>query len=90
MNRTVSAAPNNASLSTQPCLANHLCAVTSVSISPCEMAESIAAEESFYHTLCEGEGSIGKTYNAPLSDEQRIYKEFEGKRFQKLYHEELV
>ena len=76
MNRTqVSAVPNEPSFSTRPCLAS---------------TESTVAEEPFYHTLCEGEGSIGQIYNAPSSDEQKVYKEFEGKRFKKLYHEELV
>ena len=57
---------------------------------PYEMVESIESEQQVYETPCEGEQSIGPVYCAPSSDEKKIYEEFEGKRFRKLYSEELV
>ena len=60
------------------------------SASPYEMAESIEVEQQIYETPCEGEGTIGPIYSVPSSDEQKIYEEFEGKRFRKLYHKDIV
>ena len=60
------------------------------SASPYEMVESLEAEQQIYDTPCEGEESIGPIYHEPSSDEQKIYEEFEGKRFRKLCHEEFV
>ena len=59
-------------------------------VSQYEMAESIEAEKKIYETPCEGEESIGPIYCVPPADEQKIYEEFEGKRFRKIHHEELV
>ena len=59
------------------------------SISPHEMAESMEAEQQIYETPCEDEENYGPIYSAPSSDEQKIYEEFEGKRFCKLYHREI-
>ena len=39
-----------------------------------------------YSTPCEDEGSYGPTYCEFPCDELKIYEEFEGKRFHKLYH----
>ena len=53
------------------------------------MAESIEAKENSYYALCESE-SIGPMYCIPSSDEQKVYEEFEGKRFRKLLHKDIV
>jgi len=42
-----------------------------------------------YETPCEGEETTGPIYCAPPSDEQKIYEEFEGKRFRKLHRKEI-
>ena len=57
--------------------------------SPQELARSIEEEEVIYNTPCEDEGSYGPIYCEPPSDEHKIYAEFEGKRFRKLYHKEI-
>ena len=59
------------------------------SISPYDLAESLEAEQQIYETPYEDEENYGPIYSAPSSDEQKIYEEFEGKRFRKLYHREL-
>ena len=59
-------------------------------VSSHEMAESIKTEEQIYHTLCEDEENIGPTYSTPATDEQTIYEEYEGKRFHKLHHKDIV
>ena len=59
-------------------------------VSHYEMVESIEAEKKIYETPCEGEESIGPIYCVPPPDERKIYEEFEGKRFRKIHHEELV
>ena len=59
------------------------------SISPYELAESMKAEQQIYETPYEDEENYGPIYTAPSSDEQKIYEEFEGKRFRKLYHTEI-
>ena len=71
-----------------PCLVNGLYEVST--ISQYEMAESIKAEEQIYHTLCEDEENIGPAYCTPSSDEKTIYEEYEGKRFHKLHHKDIV
>jgi len=82
------AAPYEAPIGTQPHHTNNLYEVPSAS--PYEMAESLEAEQMIYETPCEGEETTGPVYCAPPSDEQKIYEEFEGKRFRKLYHKEIV
>ena len=52
-----------------------------------QTAESMEAEQEIYETPCEGEGSTGPVYCIPSSDEQKIYEEFEGKRFR---HKEVM
>ena len=49
----------------------------------------IEREEEIYNTPYEDEGNYGPVYCEPPSDEQKIYAEFEGKRFRKLYHREI-
>ena len=56
---------------------------------PQELARSIEKEEEIYNTPYEDEGNYGPVYCEPPSDEQKIYAEFEGKRFRKLYHKEI-
>ena len=59
------------------------------SISPYELAESLETEQQIYETPFEDEENCGPIYSAPSSDEQKIYEEYEGKRFRKLYHREI-
>ena len=59
------------------------------SISPNEMAESMEAEQQIYETPYEDEENYGPIYSEPSSDEQKIYEEFEGKRFRKLHRGEI-
>ena len=82
----LSAMPYEVPISSQPCPANNLYELPSAS--PYEMAELIEAEQQIYETPCEGEESIGPIYCTPSSDEQKIYEEFEGKRFRKLHQNE--
>ena len=56
---------------------------------PQEMARSLEEEEVIYSTPCEDEGNSGPIYCEPPCDEHKIYAEFEGKRFRKLYHKEI-
>ena len=56
---------------------------------PQEIAKSIEEEAVIYSTLREDEASYGPMYCEPPCDEHKIYAEFEGKRFRKLYHEEI-
>ena len=86
--RPISAVPYEEPVSAQPGLATNLYEVPSAS--PYEMAESIEAEQQIYETPSEIDQSIGPIYCVPSTDEQKIYEEFEGKRFRKLYHKELV
>ena len=58
-------------------------------VSPDEMAKSMKAEQQIYETPYEDEQNYGPIYSAPSSDEQKLYEEFEGKRFRKLYQGEL-
>ena len=88
MNRPWVHAPHGASHNVQPCTQNNLYEVPSAA--PYEMVESIEAEQQVYETPCEGEQSAGPVYYTPSSDEKKIYEEFEGKRFRKLFREELV
>ena len=73
---------------TQPCLGNSLYDMLP-SASLYKMAESIETKEHSYYALCESE-SIGPAYCVPSSDEQKVYEEFEGKRFHQLYHKDIV
>ena len=56
---------------------------------PQEMARSMEEEEVTYNTPCEDEGDCGPVYCEPPCDERKIYAEFEGKKFCKLYHKEI-
>lgn len=58
--------------------------------SPYEVANSMEAEQKIYETPCDIEESVGPVYHEPSSDEQKIYEEFEGKRFRKLFHKEIT
>ena len=57
--------------------------------SPYAIAESIEAEQQIYETPCEDEPA-GPVYCKPPSDELKIYEEFEGKRFRKVFHKEIL
>ena len=82
------ATPIEKPINVQACLVNNLYDEIT-SLSSHEMAESIKAEEQFYYTLCEEENT-GPAYCVPSSDEQTIYEEYEGKRFHKLCHKDIV
>ena len=86
--RLVSATPYIEPVSSNPCLKNNIYELPNAS--PYEMAESLEAEQQIYETPCEGEENVGPIYCVPSSDEQKIYEEFEGKRFHKLRHNELL
>ena len=58
-------------------------------ISPYAIANSLDAEKQIYETPFEDEDSYGPIYYEPPSNLQKIYEEFEGKRFRKLYHREI-
>ena len=53
------------------------------------LANSIEEEEEIYNTPYEEEGNYGPVYCEPPNDKQKIYAEFEGKKFRKLYHKEI-
>ena len=74
--------------SSPPTFGNHVYEVSSVS--PYEMAELIEAEKRICYTLCEDEENVGPVYSEPSHDEKKVYEEFEGKRFSKFYHKEIV
>ena len=54
-----------------------------------EITKSIEEEAVIYSTPYEDEGTHGPIYCEPPCDEHKIYAEFEGKRFRKLYHKEI-
>ena len=87
---TVYCASYEKPVSVQPYLANNLYEAPSASPYEMGMAESIEAEQQIYETPCECEETAGPIYCIPSSDEQKIYEEFEGKKFRKLHHEEIV
>ena len=53
------------------------------------MAKSIEEKAVIYSTPIEDEGSYGPMYCELPCDELKIYEEFEGKRFCKLYHRNI-
>ena len=53
-----------------------------------DMARSME-KEIICNTPCEDEGNCGPIYCEPPRDEHKIYAQFEGKRFRKLYHKEI-
>ena len=56
---------------------------------PLEITKSIEEEAVIYSTPYEDEGTHGPIYCEPPREEHKIYAEFEGKRFRKLYHKEI-
>ena len=87
-NRPLSAAPYEEPVTAQPDCAANLYEMPSAS--PYEMAESMETEQQIYETPCEGEESIGPIYCVPPTNEEKIYEEFEGKRFCKIHQKELM
>ena len=51
------------------------------------MAEAVETKEHAYYTLCK---DSGPAYCAPSSVERKVYEEFQGKRFEKLHHKDIV
>jgi len=58
-------------------------------ISPYAIANSLETEQQIYETPFEDEDNYGPIYYEPPSNLQKIYEEFEGKRFRKLYHRQI-
>ena len=55
-----------------------------------EMARSLEKEVEIYNTPCADEGNYGPIYCEPPSDEHKIYAKFEGTKFRKLHHKEIL
>ena len=67
--------------SAQPCLRNSI--YDRLSTSPHKSADPIQAKEHTYYTL-------SPAYCTPSSNEQKIFEDFEEKRFPKLCHNDIV
>ena len=46
-------------------------------------------EHKIYETPCEDDGNYGPIYTEPPTEVEKIYETFEGKRFRKLYHQNI-
>ena len=46
-------------------------------------------EEQIYETPCEDDDDYGPIYTEPPMEMEKIYETFEGKRFCKLYHQNI-
>ena len=46
-------------------------------------------EQKIYETPCEDDGDYGPIYTDPPTAVEKIYETFEGKRFRKLYHQNI-
>ena len=46
-------------------------------------------EQKIYETPCEDDGDYGPIYIEPPTTVEKIYETFEGKRFRKLYHQNI-
>ena len=46
-------------------------------------------EQKIYETPCEDDGDYGPIYTEPPTAVEKIYETFEGKRFCKLYHQNI-
>ncbi|XP_065904641.1 uncharacterized protein [Dysidea avara] len=57
-------------------------------IAPEELTKSMEMEQQVYATPCK-HVDCGAVYCQPSNNEQKIYEEFEGKRFCKVFHEEI-
>ena len=57
-------------------------------IAPDELSKSMENEQQIYDTPCK-QVDYGPVYCQPSDDEKKIYEEFEGKRFRKLFHNEI-
>jgi len=55
-----------------------------------DIAKSLAAEDHIYDTPCSDDvQNCGPIYCSPSADETKLYEEFEGKKFRKLFRKEL-
>ena len=57
--------------------------------SPQEMPRSVEENEGKNCTLYEDEETFGPIYCEPPCDEHKIYAQFEGEKFNKIYREEI-
>lgn len=46
-------------------------------------------EQKIYNTPCKDDGDYGPVYTEPPTAVEKIYETFEGKRFHKLYHQNI-
>ena len=46
-------------------------------------------EQKIYETPCEDDGNYGPIYTDPPTAVEKIYETFDGKRFRKLYHQNI-
>jgi len=57
-------------------------------MAPDEVSKSMDIEQQIYDTPCKPE-DCGPVYCQPSDDEKKIYEDFEGKRFRKLFCKEI-
>jgi len=53
------------------------------------ISDSLEREKQIYNTPFKDEKDYGPDYEEPPSNVQKIYKEFEGKRFHKIHQNEI-
>ena len=58
-------------------------------MSPHEVSKSLETEETIYDTPYQNKVDFGVVYHTPADNEQKIYEEFAGKKFHRLYHKEI-
>jgi len=58
-------------------------------LSPDDVAKSLKTEEQIYDTPCSNMQAYGPTYCNPSDEERKLLQEFERKKIQKLYHEDI-
>ena len=58
-------------------------------MSPHEVAKSLETEETIYDTPYQNKVDFDVVYRTPADNEQKIYEEFAGKKFRRLYHKEI-
>ena len=51
--------------------------------------DQMEEEQKIYETPCEDDGDYGPIYTEPPTAVEKIYETFEGKKFCKLYHQNI-
>ena len=62
---------------------------TGLHASPYEVAVLMEEEQNIYDTPCDDDEDYGPIYCEPPTEEEKLYAVFEGKRLQKLCHEDI-